>query len=67
MIPDELEALATLMWSVAERMEYFGGFKGKMRTHAHQLAGAALIAREWAKEIRSETPRFRVPRSPLRV
>ena len=55
-VADELDAIATLMWGTAERMEYFGGFKGEMRQHAHELAGAATIARGWAKAIRARRP-----------
>jgi hypothetical protein len=56
LVADELDAIATLMWGTAERMEYFGGFKGEMRQHAHELAGAATIARGWAKAIRARRP-----------
>lgn len=55
-VADELDAIATLMWGTAERMEYFGGFKGEMRQHAHELAGAATIAKGWAKAIRARRP-----------
>lgn len=55
-VADELDAMATLMWGVAERMEYVGGFKGEMRQHAHELARAATIARGWAKAIRAKRP-----------
>lgn len=53
-VADELDAMATLMWGVAKRMEYFGGFKGEMRQHAHELARAATIATGWAKAIRAK-------------
>lgn len=59
-VADELDAMATLMWGVAERMEYFGGFKGEMRQHAHELARAATIARGWAKAIRAKRPNAQV-------
>lgn len=55
-VADELDAMATLMWGVAKRMEYFGGFKGEMRQHANELARAATIARGWAKAIRAKRP-----------
>jgi len=56
LVADELDAIATLMWGTAKRMEYFGGFKGEMRQHAHELAGAATIARGWAKAMRARRP-----------
>jgi hypothetical protein len=52
-VAEAIAAIATMMWGTAERMEYFGGFKGEMRQHAHELAGAATIARGWAKAIRA--------------
>ena len=55
-VADELDAMATLMWGVAKRMEYIGGFNGEIRKHAHELAGAATIARGWAKAIRAKRP-----------
>ena len=55
-VANELDAAATLMWGVAERMEYFGGFKGEMRQHARELAGAAIIANGWAKAMRAKRP-----------
>jgi len=54
-VADELDAVATMMWGVAERMEYFGGFKGEMRKHAHELAISATIARGWSKAIREKS------------
>lgn len=53
LVADELDAIATLMWGTAERMEYFGGFRGEMRQRAHELAGAATIARSWAMSMRA--------------
>ncbi len=55
-VADELDAMATLMLGVAKQMECLGGFKGEMRKHANELAGAATIARGWAKAIRAKQP-----------
>ncbi len=63
-VADELDALATLMWGTAERMEYFGGFKGEMRQHARELAGAAIIARGWVRHIRAKPNSMFGPKSP---
>ena len=53
-VADELDAMATLMLGVAKRMKYIGGFNGEMSKHANELAGAATIARGWAKAIRAK-------------
>jgi hypothetical protein len=39
------------MERVAVDMEYLGGF-GELAAHGRELAGAALIARGWAGELR---------------
>jgi hypothetical protein len=51
-LAEQIEAVATLMWAAAERMEFLAGFNGEMNTHAREMAGASLLARGWAKEIR---------------
>lgn len=51
-LADQIDAVATLMWALAERMEYYAGFSGKMNKHAREMAGASAIARGWAKAIR---------------
>lgn len=55
-LAEQIEAIATLMWALAERMEYFGGFNGLMVEHSREMAGASVIARTWAKEIRRPNP-----------
>lgn len=59
LLAEEIDALATLMGSTAERMEYFGGFDREMRRHARELAGAATIARGWAKALRARQAALR--------
>lgn len=59
-VADELDAMATLMLGVAKRMKYIGGFNGEMSKHANELAGAATIARGWAKAIRAKRPNAQV-------
>ena len=51
-LAEQIEAIATLMWALAERMEYFGGFNCLMVEHSREMAGASVIARKWAKAIR---------------
>ena len=63
-VADELDTMATLMLGVAKRMEYLGGFNGEMCKHANELAGAATIARGWAKAIRAKRPNADVMERP---
>lgn len=51
-LADQIDAVATLMWALSEQMEYYAGFSGELTTHAHEMAGASLIARGWARAIR---------------
>ena len=51
-LADQIDAVATLMWALAERMEYYAGFSGELNEHAREMAGASTIARGWAKAIR---------------
>ena len=50
----QMAALATMMWIVAERMEYFAGFNPKLSKHGRQLAGASAIVKEWAGFVREQ-------------
>jgi hypothetical protein len=45
-----LEELADDMTEIASLMDYYGGFS-EMGRHGRELAGAAMIARQWAGEI----------------
>lgn len=51
-LADQIDAVATLMWALAERMEYYAGFSGELNRHAREMAGASIIARGWAMAIR---------------
>ena len=51
-LAEQIDAVATLMWALAERMEYFAGFNGEMVKHSREMAGASVIARKWAVAIR---------------
>lgn len=55
-IAEQIDAVATLMWALAERMEYFAGFNGEMVKHSREMAGASVIARKWATAIRKPNP-----------
>jgi hypothetical protein len=51
-LADQIDAVATLMWALAERMEYYAGFSGELNKHGREMAGASVLARGWAKAIR---------------
>lgn len=52
LLPLELDAVATLMWGVAERMEHVATLHGESVQRAHDLARASAMASRWAKEMR---------------
>ena len=51
-LAEQIEAVATMMWALAERMEYYGVFNSKLTRHAREMAGASALAKGWAKAIR---------------
>lgn len=55
-LAEQIDAVATLMWALAERMEYFAGLNGEMVKHSREMAGASVIARKWAAAIRKPNP-----------
>lgn len=59
-LADQIDAVATLMEAMAERMEYYAGFRGELNQHALEMAGASAIARGWAYAIRN-------PNAPLHL
>jgi hypothetical protein len=54
-LADQVDAVATMMWALAERMEYYAGFNTELVSHSREMAGASTIARGWAKAIRKES------------
>ena len=48
----EIRAVATLMSGLAGRMLYYGGLDERLRAHAGEMAGAAILARGWAAAIK---------------
>ncbi len=54
-LADQVDAVATTMWALAERMEYYAGFNAELVSHSREMAGASTIAKDWAKAIRKES------------
>ena len=57
-LAEQIDAVATLMWALAERMEYFAGFNDEMFKHSREMAGASVNARKWAVAIRKPNTRL---------
>ena len=55
-LSEELDSLVLHMRVVSSKMEYFGGFNPEIVQHSREMAGAANIARGWAKHMRLEEP-----------
>jgi hypothetical protein len=53
-LAEQMWALSTMMWTVAERMEYFAGFNPKLRSRALRLAEVAAVVRTWCSEVREQ-------------
>jgi len=53
-LAEQMAALSIMMWTVAERMEYFAGFNPKMRGRALRLAQVAAVLRTWCSEVREQ-------------
>jgi hypothetical protein len=63
-LAEQMAATATMMWTVAERMEYFAGFNPRLRDHAFRLAAFGSILKTWCSEVREQAnahPHGRVP------
>jgi hypothetical protein len=53
-LAEQMAAVATMMWTVAERMEYFAGFNPKLKGRALRTAEVAAVLRTWCSEIREQ-------------
>jgi hypothetical protein len=39
-LAEQIDAAATIMWALAERMEYYAGFSSLLNKRAREMAGA---------------------------
>jgi hypothetical protein len=53
-LAEQMAAVATMMWTVAERMEYFAGFEPKLKDRALRLAALGAVLKTWASEVREQ-------------
>jgi hypothetical protein len=53
----QMAAVCTMMWTVAERMEYFAGFNPKMKSRVRILAMHAAMLSMWSDEVREQAKR----------
>jgi hypothetical protein len=53
-LAEQMWALSTMMWTVAERMEYFAGFNPKLKHRAMHMAALSFSLRNWCSEVREQ-------------
>jgi hypothetical protein len=53
-LAEQMWGLSTMMWTVAERMEYFAVFDPKLKERALRLAALAALLRTWSSEVREQ-------------
>jgi hypothetical protein len=53
-LAEQMWALSTMMWTVAERMEYFAGFNPKLKQRAMHMAALSFSLRNWCSEVREQ-------------
>jgi hypothetical protein len=53
-LAEQMAATATMMWTVAERMEYFAGFDPNARARAGRVAAWSVILGTWASYVREQ-------------
>ena len=58
-LAEQIDAVATIMWALAEHMESFTEFDGEIFKHSHEMAGASITARTWAEGIRSNMEKIK--------
>jgi hypothetical protein len=49
----QMTAVATMMWTVAERMEHFNGFNPNLKERGLKLASLGVMLDMWADEVRA--------------
>jgi len=54
LLAEQMEAAATIVWTVSEKMEYFAGFYPKTRDRPLRVAAMSVILRTWASEVREQ-------------
>jgi hypothetical protein len=54
-LADQIEAVAIIMWGLAEQMEYYGKNRNaEIVKHALQMAGASNTMRSWVDALMKE-------------
>jgi hypothetical protein len=53
-LAEQMAATATMMWTVAERMEYFAGFNPVLKKRAFQMAARGALIKTWSSDVRKE-------------
>ena len=53
-LANQIEVVAGVMSWLSDRMKYYGGFNRRLVRHAREMAGASVLAKGWATEIRKQ-------------
>jgi hypothetical protein len=53
-LAEQMDAVAAMMWTVAERMEYFAGFYNALKDRALRVGYFSIIINKWAREVREQ-------------
>jgi len=54
LLAEQMEAAATIVWTVSEKMECFAGFYPKTRDRPLRVAAWSVMLRTWASEVREQ-------------
>jgi hypothetical protein len=47
----QVDAVAIIMWALAEQMEYYSGFNEELKRYSRDMAKASVTAGAWARAI----------------
>jgi hypothetical protein len=54
LLAEQMEAAATIVWTVSDMMEYFAGFDPKTRDRPLRVAAMSVFLRTWASDVREQ-------------
>ena len=49
-----IDNVSALMHALSDQMKYYGDFDDNLARHGSEMAGAAVLAKGWAKAIREQ-------------
>jgi hypothetical protein len=54
----QMQAVSTMMWTVAEQMEDFNGFNPRLKERGLKLASLGVLLDMWADEVRAQAKKI---------